>query len=414
MNTDRKNIVFNSLGEGMWGFGWGLVPTLTVLPLLVDRLGGSKIEIGLIATIASICVLTPQVVSTLLLQTGEGRKRFVINYHWFAMIPPWIVMGLAVLLAAPRSPLLGRILLLSLFAVFMLTIGFILPVWTDWVAGLFPKEKRGIAFGAASAASAAGGTVAALIAGRITGASPFPLGYAVIIFIGAAAYAVAMLPYRMVDEHAHPPRPRMTSREVFRRFRLSLADPNYRRYLVSRLLLTAGTGPVAFFATHYKSLEGGAVAEDVVISLGAVAPAAQAVMGFALGRLGDLFGHKSGAVIGAAAHVAGLIVVILLKGPGACALVFGLTGLGIACAWVSHNNLLFETCPHDCRMAHITVTNLVLAPLTAAVPLITGRLVEAYGIVTTARWCLVPVVVGLGWLIFVVREPRAVPFREER
>ncbi len=83
-------------------------------------------------------------------------------------------------------------------------------------------------------------------------------------------------------------------------------------------------------------------------------------------------------------------------------------GAAYASAWVSHNNMLFETCPHDCRTAHITVSNLALAPLVAVVPLATGWAAMALGTRTAFGLCLAPTMLGLAWLLFAVKEPRVI------
>ena len=61
-------------------------------------------------------------------------------------------MGALILLGL--SPGSTRALVQVLFAAFTFAIGFIFPVWFDWVAGLFGREIRGRAFGWSGAISA--------------------------------------------------------------------------------------------------------------------------------------------------------------------------------------------------------------------------------------------------------------------
>lgn len=407
---EKRNILYNALGESLWGFSFGLAAPLTVMPLLVERLGGSKVEIGLIASLVAACTLLPQIASTFLVQRGEGRKRFLILYHWVVMIPPWAAMGVVMLFLAEERPFLARMLLFACFATFMMTIGFVLPVWVDWVAGLFRKEKRGVGFGLASFGSALAAAAAAVLAGRIVGRIEFPLGHAALFLSGSAFFFVSMLAYLPARERGKVEvKPRLSTRELFGRFRLSLSESNFRRYLVSRLLLTAGSGPAAFFAMHFKSEEGGGVVAETVVTLGAVLTLSQALSGVLLGRMGDRFGHKAGAVVVSAAQVCSLAAAVYLTGTWACGVVFALTGVGLAGAWVTHQNFLFETCPHDCRVAHITVSNLVLAPLTALVPVATGKMISIFGVRPAIGICLIPSMIGVAWLMAVVKEPRTIP-----
>lgn len=412
--AERRNMACNALGESLWGLGWGLATPLTVLPLLVRRMGGGEVEVGLIATASTACVLLPQVLSSLLLQRGEGKKRLLLIYHLAVMVPLWAGLGLAALLASSH-PGAARALIQILFVAFMLGMGFISPVWLDWVAGLFRREVRGTAFGSAGAASAMGGVAAALLAGEIASRLDFPYGYSVLFFVGSGFYVLSMLAFLPVRQRSGPPGwRRLPGREILARFRTSLGMKNFRRYLVSRVLLTAGTGPVAFFAVHYEGPEGGEVAAEAVIRLGAAIACGQAVAGFALGRFGDAFGHKAGAAAGASAQLVSILAAAALTGPWGCGLVFALTGVAIAGGWVSHQNMILETCPHDCRMAHITASNLVLAPVTALVPIITGKVVSVLGTGRTFWLCLVPTALGLAWLLAAVREPRTIPVAGSR
>jgi MFS family permease len=305
-------------------------------------------------------------------------------------------------------------LLFVFFGLFMMTIGFVLPVWVDWVAGVFRKEKRGTAFGLASFGSAMAGALSAVVAGRVLKVVEFPVGHAVLFLIGTVFFFVSMLAYLPLKELKKVElKPRLSAGELLNRFRISLSDTNFRRYLLSRLFLTAGSGPVVFFAMRFKSAEGGAVPAETIVTLGAALTLSQAVAAVLLGRIGDRFGHKTGAVIVSAAQICALFVAFEFTGAWACGAAFALTGVSVAGAWVSHQNLLFETCPHDCRVAHITVSNLVLAPLTAMVPVLTGKIVALYGTGTAIGICLVPTVLGLGWLVAAVKEPRTIPVRTE-
>jgi MFS family permease len=406
--VDRKNALINAVGEGFWGFGGNLVAPLTVLALLITRLGGSKLEVGLLSTIGAAAILFPPLAASFVMQKAAGKRKFLILYHIYLLFPFWVLMGVIILFLAKNHPFASRILLPITYAIYMCAIGFMLPLWMDWIAGLFKKEIRGTAIGWASASAAIGGTVAAFVAGILSPILPYPWNYAALFFIGVVFFALSMVMYIFIEE---PPgtvqAPLMPPKEIIGRFKQSLAQPNYRRYLVSRLLLTAGSGPIAFFAVHYKSAEGGGLSEQTVIALGSAIWISQALMSFGLGRLGDALGHRMGAALGALAQAVSLVIAIFVPGSFGLLVAFAMTGVGIAAGWVSHQNLLFETCPHDCRSAHITITNLVLGPLTTVVPLLTGKAVESFGTPITFGACLLPTVLGIIWLLVFVKEPRA-------
>jgi MFS family permease len=167
-----------------------------------------------------------------------------------------------------------------------------------------------------------------------------------------------------------------------------------------------GGGATAFYAVRFQSVEGGGVAAGTVITLGVLLALPQGVASYPLGRLGDRAGHKKGVVIGALAQAVAIAVALLGRGPIACSLCFASLGVAFASGWVSHTNMLFETCPHDSRPAHITLSNVLLSPFVILAPIGTGWLMESAGQRAGIGMTLVPTALGVLWLILAVKEPR--------
>ena len=406
---ERRNALYYALGEGIWGLGVGLVAPLTVLPLLIAALGGGAIEIGLMYSIVTAGFLITQPVGTLLWQHGGGKRSFLLTY-WTLTTVPVFLAGAAVmwLLAGnPDSRGLARALIMALFALRVFLTGAALPLWQDWVYGLFSVRSRGRAAGLWAAASALGISVAAAAAAKISQAFSFPLGYA-LLFAGAAVFfGASMGAFGSVS--AGQPRPsesRPTLRELLGWFRHSLREVNYTHFLFARVLLAFGAGAMTFVAVHFSSAEGGGLSGATVIALGAFLTLAQAAACLWLGFVGDRAGHRIGVLCGAMAQLAGLAIAFFGQGPLACTLSFVCLGVACGAAIVSHNQMNYETCPHENRVVHITLSNLVLGPFVAAVPVGAGYLVMHIGRANTFAVSLVPTVLAILWLLVRVRDPR--------
>ena len=146
---ERRNAIVYASGEGIWGLGMGLVAPMTVLPLMVKALGGGAVEVGLLYGVATAGFLLTQPIGMVLFQHGTGRKRFLILYH-FAIVPPIsLAIAAVIFFFSPGRPALSRSLVLILFSVRVLAIGAIIPIWMDWMAGLFTVRSRGRATGMA-------------------------------------------------------------------------------------------------------------------------------------------------------------------------------------------------------------------------------------------------------------------------
>ena len=402
---DRRNIVCNTAGEGLWGFGWSIAAPLTVFPILIQRLGGGAFEVGILAAIVSAGAILPQIFGSLVFRTGQGRKRFLINIHLYVVAPPWMLMGLVMLFISGSNPKLARAFLLLLIALSYVSIGFVLSLWFDWVAGLFRREFRGFAIGLAHSASAVGGAVAAMVAALVIGNLRYPSNYAFIFFCAAGFFVMSMVAFMFVQVERIGRPNTLTAKDVLARFKHSLAIPNLRRYLVARSFMAIGAASTSFFTVHYLSERGGGVAGKTVVALGALIMAGEALFSVLIGRLGDRIGHRAGILVGSAAQVVSIALAILVPGPVSCGIAFVLSGIGFAGAAVSHQNFLFETCPHDSRTAHITISNLVLAPTMMFTPLAIGRATEVFSTAPVFGFCLASTLISIVLLLRFVRNP---------
>ncbi len=408
---ERKDAARLAFAEGFWGLGWGLVAPLTVLPLLIRFLGGGPVEIGLLYGVATAGYLLTQPIGMLISQHGGAKRRFIVLYHIPIVLPVFAAMGLTVWFLGPRQEAhaLARFILITLFSLHILATGVIVPLWSDWVAGLFSTQTRGLAMGLMWCTLSVGMSLTALAAGWIRHHCPFPLDYTLLFAAATVLLGVSIaLMFRISAGQAPATGTRPTLRALLGQFALSLRDRNYRRYLLGRVLLTMGSGAVGFMAVHFRSEQGGNLSEATIIGFGAFLTLPQAVGGPWLGVVGDRFGHKVGVLIGAAAQIAALAVALSGMGMLACALCFACLGLAYSAGGISHQNMIFETCPHDNRVAHITLSNLLLGPFVAALPLATGYLIAHTSMVTAFGMCLGPTVLGTLWIIWMVDDPRQI------
>ncbi|MGD2174089.1 MAG: MFS transporter [Candidatus Brocadiaceae bacterium] len=407
---ERGNVVRCTLCEGFFGTAINLVAPVTALPLLLEYLGAGKIMLGLSFSIASAGWFLLQPVGLVLFGRRKRTKRFLIPWSASACTPAYLGMAASVYILARQHPRLCSYLVLAFFAVRIMGGGLAVPMWFDWQAMLFRRRIRGLAIGLIAGASALGAAVAAVAAGRAQEWLGFLPSYPP-LFIAAAVLSLlglAMLIPVREPASVSAPSPRLRVRDLLHRFGLSLRQRNYLSYLVGRIILTTGAGAVAFVAVHFKSEEGGAVAAPLVVTFGLFLFLAQGIAGPVLGRLGDRMGHKAGIAVGALAQCGAIAVAYWAAGPVACAICFALMGAAFAASWVSHVNMLFETCPHDSRVAHITLSNMVLSPFIFLVPLGTGALMDVVGMRTGIGLTLVPTVLGTLWLFLAVKEPREV------
>jgi MFS family permease len=409
---EKANAARCTLAHVVFGFGTGMIEALTVLPLLLERLGASKLVLGLAWGLATAGWLLLEPLAAFVFGRRPRSKRFLVPWGILFTVPFFLGMGLAIRFVGPVRPALCIVLVLVLFGIRVLGEGMTFPLWDDWFARLFSKDFRGRALGLVFGFMGLGMSIGALTAGAVRRNVEFPLGFALLYWGAGAVFGVGylLILWMREPEGWDATTREHTVRELAGCFMQSLGDHNFRSYLIARIILTLAGGTVGFYATHFRSAEGGGVGEATIISLGLFLTLPQCVTAYLIGRLGDSVGHKTGVVLGTLAFGASIAVVWLGQGAAACGLAFLLLGIGNS-AGAAHLNLLYETCPHDSRVAHITVANIVLSPFLILVPVGTGWVMERLGVVTFGL-ALLPGAVGLFWLLLAVKEPRTISLED--
>jgi MFS family permease len=375
---------------------------------LFKRLGASDVQIGLIASIFWAGWLVLQPVSLFLFARRRRTKTFLIPWSLTFAVLPYVAVAWVIYALAATSPALCVTLILVILTVRVVGAGMGIPFWLDWQSMIFRQEIRGRVIGMMATAAPIGAAAATYSAGLVVESMGYPANYSAVAAAGVVFFLIALAVLSRVKEpeSLRAPYTPLRPGDLFRRFRHSLSEVNFRRYLIGRILMTLGAGGAAFYAVHFQGPAGGSVPEATVIKLSSLLLVGQCLVSYPLGRLGDRMGHKVGVVLGAFGQVAAILVAFLGRGPVACGAAFALCGVAWAAAWVCHVNMLFETCPHDSRVAHITLSNMVLGPILALVPVATGWVVKVVDTRPGIGLTLIPTLLGVLWLAVMVREPR--------
>jgi MFS family permease len=287
--------------------------------------------------------------------------------------------------------------------------GIIGAVWAEWLARLFRTEIRGRVIGVSLCVGSLAGVGGALLAGHLIESSKDLGIYAKLYWFAAGIGAVSILMFQCLRDNSvslqlAPP----TLREVAGKFRRSLADRNFRQFLIGRMLSTAGFCIGPFLAVYYQSKQGGTLSGGLIVSCGAAQQGGMAIAMLTLGHLGDRHGHRIGILVGISLQVLALAIVLTSGGFISCLLAYACMGVCMGANAVSHMNILYETCPHDNRMVHITLGNLALALPAVAAPLLAGQVAQYWSLKTLFLICLALSIMALFWFIFRTRDPRAI------
>lgn len=406
-----KNAVLDIIGEGVWGLQSGMLPAATVFTILLIRYQANNTMIGLVSAIQGGTWFLPQIFGLFLFTSVKNRRRNLVLWHVLIVIPFQLLCGILVFLENMLDPFWLRWGLIFLFAMFYLSMGVIVGVWCEWLAHLFETKIRatvmGTAFSLASLLSAAGG----MISGVCLQYSSATSVYGWLFIVGSVIAWISMAVFWLIDdpaEHEEDISGKPDMKILLRRFRESLANWNFRSFLIGRILVSVGLCISPFLAVYYQSPQGGQIPESFIVKSGAVMTIGTAIITIIIGIWGDKRGHREPVIVGGIIQVITLLIVLFGKGKASCLAAYFGIGACTAFLFITHTNMLYETCPHEDRLAHITVGNLVMTLPLLVAPVVAGAIANKYGIALLFFLSLVISIVGAIWFILFVRDPRKI------
>jgi MFS family permease len=409
-NRVVRNALANIVGESLWGLQAALVASATVLTIILKDYGAGKTMISSIMTIETIGFIMPQMVGVILFRRWALKRVPLVVWHLVTVIPCILLMAALLWVAPHAQAVFVRWAVLVCYACMVVSIGVIISVWMDWLARLFDTGIRGTVLGLTFGASALAGAAGTLVSGWLLRVHPGTGIYPVLYLIAGTLAAVGICAFLFVGERTPAPPADDGSTETWGKImssvKKSLADVAFRRFLLARILTAAGFSVMPFVTLYYMSDHGGKMSGDMVVSVSVAMTAGMTVGNVGLGRMGDRLGHRSCLLLGAALQVVTLLILLLTTGIVSCAVVFFLAGICLSAGFISHYNMLFETCRHGARVVHITAGNFVFSAGSAAIPLLGGVVASCFGLRAVFAASLVLSAAAVLCYLLFVKEPR--------
>jgi MFS family permease len=274
------------------------------------------------------------------------------------------------------------------------------------IAKVIPTDRRGKFFGLTNFAGTAMGVAGAAGAAWVLGQYGFPDGY---LWSFSAAAAMILVSWAFLAWTREPVRapeaPPLSQGEYLRQLPLVLrSDPNFRRYLLSQIVLSLG-GMASGFLTVY-ALQRWNLPDSQAGSYTAVLLSGQAVANLLFGTLADRKGHKVVLELGQVFGALGVGLAVLAPSPRWFYLVFALIGAKAAAGLLSGLMIALEFCPEPLRPTYIGLNNTVRGFAFGVAPVIGGWLAGRVGFQAQFGISFAIGVVGLALLRWSVREPR--------
>ncbi|MFQ6097259.1 MAG: MFS transporter [Armatimonadota bacterium] len=403
----RRNVAANLGVEAFWGIGMSLMSWAAILPVFMQRLGASTVLIGALPAVALTGFAVLQIPTAYLVSPLRKKKTVFALLHIPACLV-WLAIALLTFQFAAARPRRTLVAFLVLYGLYTLSIGVVIPMWTDFINRLMPSRRRGRAYGLMFMAGNLAGLAGAGLAGHLLGALRFPDNFGacfILTFVSLSKGTACIGANKEPDGTPAPPR---ASAAEFLMGLLSVIRDNrhFRRFLVARGLLDLAAMAGAFYAVYAVGRFD--LGDEAARAFTAAMVVPQIATSLLWGWLGDRAGYKSVALGAAALRLSAAALALIASDAWLFYVVFALMGTTLNGEWVATPNLVVELCPHEDKTTYVSLANTALALPRAAAPLLGGTIAARASYTTVFCAALVLQAIGTAAFAALVREPRRV------
>jgi MFS family permease len=400
----RWNFTVNLLDGATYWFGNSFIAASTILPLFISKLTPSLFPIGLVSMIISAGWFLPQLFSARITERFKSKKAIIVGWGLILeRLPIWIMILSAFI--ARHSPFLALLLFFLCLTWWTLGAGVVAPAWMALLAKIFSPEKRGSFLGTTMFIGAGVGVLGSSVSAWILENLSFPNSFIVLFLIAAVFMTIswgflALTREPQVKNDLHD---QDWSTYWHDLILILNEDQNYRRYVISNIIITFGSVGTGFVTI--SALQRFQVADATVGLYTLTMLVGQTVGNLVLGWMADRFGHKLSLEIGVGAMLIGFFLTIIMPSPAYYFAVYALLGINMSSGIVSGMLVVWEFCDTSRVPTYAGLANTSRGLIGLIAPLIATQ-IASFGYVILFSICTLLTLVGLLTLRLLVREPR--------
>jgi MFS family permease len=403
--VERKNLALNVAEGGLYISTTAFLSFQTVLPALVVRFGGSNAEVGLVAAIAYIGSMMPQLFVAGIVGTHPWKKPWAVKFgtaQRFCIL----AMGVFILIFGSWGTWWVLWGFLALYTTNQIIAGVTSVGWFEFFAKMISPKRRGRLIGYRNSLGGLGAFFCGFVLTWLLGRFAFPLGYAVAFMM---AFVLQMLSVstqlKMIELDPSPTIPRRPFLEYVRDLRQVLAaDKEFARFLVASAFLIMAMMPQGFFIVHVlKDFH----ADESVVGLFTLSMVLiQVVSALVVGFVADHYSNKTALLCAASGMLLSTVGAIVAPAPGWFVIVFGFLGVNFAAESMLRANMTLDYAPPARRSSYLALMNTLMTPFFFS-GFLGGFVADLLGYrgMFTVGACFS--VIGITLLVRRVRDPRA-------
>jgi MFS family permease len=382
------NFVVISIDAAFFFAGLAFMDPVVVLPVLIEKLHGSQVTIGLMGAIQRAGWIVPQLLATSFVLHRRRKKPFVL-LPVIVSRAPFVPLAISFYLAPPGSKLQALLgALIGVYAVFFFCDGLVGVPWHDIIARTIPPNLRGRFFASINIGSGIFAIVAGAVVRRVLSdpSLPFPHNYGVLFMFVCGCMAMSTIALFFIKEpHGSQISDRQSLLTIVRSVPSTLRRyPALTRLIIAQNMMGVAAVAIPFYAVYANTRLG---LPDSVSGLfiwagigGMVI--ASLVWAYSNDRYGPRLVLRGVSLLSIAAPIAAAAIPPLVRALHAqgdmaywYAATFFLNSAAASGGWMGVTNYVFELAPDDIRPLFLGLSATLSAPV-ILMPLIGGVLLS--------------------------------------
>jgi MFS family permease len=352
------------LGDGsMYVFAMSFVYFSTILPVFIQRMGGSEIAIGAVPVLWNLGVNFPQIFLGQQKSDEQFVKPAVIRYSIFYRAS-FLAAAIFIFFFLKDIPVSISVPIILLFILIIAVLGSIPgPRWVNLFAKTTPVKLRGRLLAVRQLTGALLGVLAGSIIIVILSSIKFPQNFALLFFLCFIFMFVSLYFLNGVKESEEIQSTELIVAKIrkFERIKTVIKEnKNFRNYLIADGLLLMGLTSSAFFAVY--AIERFKLPTSYAGSFTIIFMSSTVFGNIIFGYLADVFGHKINLMIMAAVLLLACLSAIISINPLTYGSVFFFYALAQSIQGISRIAFVVEISGEKERTLYASLLNSITAP----------------------------------------------------
>ena len=374
LKDHRKNQKFNIIHEFFWGFGTAFHTIYAVVPIFLKKLGAPEAIAVSSTGIFSVLIAIPMLMTAALSRNIVDLKKAVISVHCMILIVTFFMGYTFTFSSLGLSPFAWKIYFFY-FILYGLSIGIIIPIWTDFLDKTTNKSLRGKFFGLGFAFNSLGGFVGGIILKNLLKTNiPFPNNFGYGFFILFISLMIGTIVFYFYKEKSREKYKRSYSQFKLETKLIINSHPNFHKYLFSRIFYCAALPAMGLYAIYCQNKFNFDISEVGLFTILNVS--SMGIASYISGNIGDKYGHKISMLIAYSFH---LLAVVLAINAASMFWVYGVfisIGAGQGSFMPSAMNLIYDFAGERDKKTYMALIDSFLAPFALVFIIGTGILVN--------------------------------------